>query len=193
LTQLVASLNRFYKSGSIFFAAELPNPFELRSASELRIEMPSPEVYTELRARWKARDYKNLPLKGICILDDQIGTHNSVMTIKFVCKPLGKGEAAPYPARLAESMIRNANDEPYGYIDEYSYSFYPDMLSTRAREIGYVRYDFHPHLMGRQIGQGFPNSLLAQSFQADVQESLPPRIYRYCGASHGTDSREATL
>lgn len=148
LTQLVGSLSRFYKSGSIFFAAELPNPFELRSAFELRIEMPSADVYTQLRAGWKARDYKNLPLKGICMLDDEIGTHNSLLTIRFVCKPLGKGQASPYPARLAEAIIRDGNDEPYGYIDEYSYSFYPDLQSKRARDIGYVRYDFHPHVMG---------------------------------------------
>jgi hypothetical protein len=71
-----------------------------------------------------------------------------VVTIKFVCKPLAKGQPMPYPARLAEAIIRDANDEPYGYIDEYSYSFYPDPESKRAREIGYVRYDFHPQVMG---------------------------------------------
>lgn len=118
--------------------------------------MPSPEVYTQLRTRWKARDYNNLPLKGICILDDEIGTHNSLITIKFVCKPLGKGEVMPYPARLAEAIIHDANDEPYGYIEEYSYSFYPDMRSARARDIGYVRYDFHPRVMGDGDTGGHP-------------------------------------
>lgn len=156
LTQLVASFSRFQKSGSISFAAEFPNPFELRSASELRIELPSAEVYAELRSRWQLQDYKNIPLKGIRMFDDELSSYNSLVTVKFVCKPLEKQEPLPYPGQLAEATLCDANGQPYGYIAEYSYSFYPDMQSKQAQEMGYLRYDFHPDVMGDGDTGGHP-------------------------------------
>ncbi|MBZ0186728.1 MAG: hypothetical protein K8F91_10810, partial [Candidatus Obscuribacterales bacterium] len=81
LTQMVGSLNRFHKSGSLLVAGEFPNPFELRSTSELRIEIPSRDVYSEIRAKWKARDYANLPLKGLCLLDEEQNSHSSIVTV----------------------------------------------------------------------------------------------------------------
>lgn len=156
LNQLVASLSRFYKSGTVFFAADFPSPFELRSASELRIELPSQDVYTDLRSKWKGKNYEKLPLKGVCMLDDEIGTANSLVTIKFACKPLENGPQLPYPAQLTEAILSDANNTPYGYISEYSYSFYPDLRSSRARDIGYVRYDFHPEVMGNGDTGGHP-------------------------------------
>jgi hypothetical protein len=156
LTQVVASFSRFHKSGSISIAAEFQNPFELRSASEMRIELPSRDAYAALRAKWKQQDYKNIPLKGICMHDDELGSYNSLVTIKFVCKPLAVGEPPPYQAQLAEAILCDANRQPYGYVSEFSYSFYPDLQSKRAKEIGYVRYDFHPDIMGDGDTGGHP-------------------------------------
>lgn len=148
LNLIVGGLARFAKSGSIFLTADFPSPFELRSTSELKIELPAQAVYTDIRSNWKARDYDHLPRKGICVIDDENGNANSFVTVKFVCKPLGKNDPLPYPSLLKEAICFDANGQPYGYVSEYSYSFYPDLRSKRARDIGYIRFDFHPHVMG---------------------------------------------
>lgn len=173
LTQMVGSLNRFHKSGSLLVAGEFPNPFELRSTSELRIEIPSRDVYSEIRAKWKARDYANLPLKGLCLLDEEQNSHSSIVTVRFVCKVLGKLDRIPYPAELDDAVLKDANQQAYGFISEYSYSFYPDMLSKRAREIGYLRFDFHPDVMGDGDTGGHPYFHLhsgASGEEAEEQE-----------------------
>jgi hypothetical protein len=54
----------------------------------------------------------------------------------------------PYPIELSDAILQDANRQPYGYISEYSYSFYPDMKSQQAKQIGYFRFDFHPQVMG---------------------------------------------
>lgn len=149
-------MNRFHRSGTLLVAAEFPNPFDLRSSSELKIEVPAGDVYSEIRTKWKARDYGNLPTKGLCLLDEESGSHSSIVTVRFVCKALDKFDKMPYPSELGDAILRDANQQPFGYISEYSYSFYPDMRSARARHIGYLRFDFHPHVMGDGDTGGHP-------------------------------------
>lgn len=48
--------------------------------SELKVETPANDVYSEIREKWKARDYANLPLKGLCLLNEENGSHSSIMT-----------------------------------------------------------------------------------------------------------------
>lgn len=70
--------------------------------------------------------------------------------------PLGKNDPLPYPSLLRDAICFDANGQPYGYVSEYSYSFYPDVRSKRARDIGYIRFDFHPRVMGDGDTGGHP-------------------------------------
>jgi len=148
LTQLIATLARFVATGSVIICAEFPSGQNLRSISELNIALPDHDSYGQLRQCWKAGAFDQIPKKGLLILDEDLGTANSIMTLKFVCKPLSGEQPLPYTNDLSSAILRDGNDTPYGYISEYSYSFYPDINSEKAKAIGYMRYDFHPSTMG---------------------------------------------
>lgn len=91
-----------------------------------------------VRENWES-DRRTMPLTGVLFPDD------SLVTILFDCK------VGPVPNSLKpvahEIAIKDGDDQTIGYVEKYSYCFYPN--SRKAEEqIGYFRYDFHMDAMG---------------------------------------------
>ena len=138
---LESMLDRFKQGGSIRLQDYAPAEHQKApkgSQDIVKLSIPRSEKVSSIRDAWK-NDRRSMPKSGIVFPDD------SILTVLFVCKSL------PLPKELSiiknDIQILNSNtQESIGYIDQYSYCFYPN--SKKADEIGYFRYDFHFEDMG---------------------------------------------
>lgn len=138
---LESMLDRFKRSASIVFfdcaPAAVSKEGKGRNARDvINFALPKANMATAIRQAWES-DRRNIPRSGIVFPD------NSIMTVLFVCKSL------PMPKQLStieKDIEISGSDGPVGYVDKYSYCFYPN--SKLADEIGYFRYDYHFDKMG---------------------------------------------
>ena len=140
VTTLEAMLDRFKPTGSIFLLdCAVPTIESTKGKHPVKTvtySLPKPEIAKEIRESWKT-SRRSMPEAGIVFPD------GSIMTVLFVCKSL------PIPCLLqpiAKEIEIRGSDGAVGYIEKYSYCFYPN--SKKADEIGYFRYDFHVESMG---------------------------------------------
>jgi hypothetical protein len=72
-----------------------------------------------------------------------------VLTALFIAETVPQNwEAGNWQPLKNMTSLYNDNGELWAVIREYSYNFYPNRASDRAKRLGYFRYDFHPQKMG---------------------------------------------
>lgn len=109
-----------------------------RGRDGLVFRLPDERHAKMIRESWD-EDRRTLPYSGI------VFPEGSVLTVLFDCK---SGSVPNILKPVADEIaIFNSAGNRIGYIEKYSYSFYPN--SRKAdEEIGYFRFDFHVDAMG---------------------------------------------
>lgn len=154
-------LDRFLDSIEVLLSYRTARSRYTSKLEQLEVTIGSPQV----RASWK--DDQISPEQDGIVLRD-----GSVVTAKLaVCEiPTNWKAGNLSPLKLVVTLL-NRLEEPWAYISDYSYSFYPNNNSEQARALGYFRYDFHPKVSGDGDIGGHPYFHLHHQFVDDEDES----------------------
>ncbi len=161
---IAGQLDRFLDSRTI---DRLLNYHPGRSYYTARLEQLVLQIpgNAQVRADWKGN--KNQPTQDGIVLRD-----GSVVTASITVREIPSNWKACNLSPLKSVItLWNRSTAPWAYISEYSYSFYPNNGSARARALGYFRYDFHPEMLGDGDLGGHPYFHLHREFVDDDDET----------------------